>query len=918
MSEVTDFYLKSVKEVFDALKTGEKGLSKEDAAKRLSQYGENQLVTLRKTPRWLQFLLQFKEVLVIILVIAGVISFAIGNFSSGLIMFIIVLINAGIGYFQEYKAERIMDSLKKLVQSPAKVYRDQELTEVPQEKLVPGDIIYMEEGDKVPADIRVIESFNLRTNDFSLTGESMPQEKHSNTIKKKSSLADRDNMSYLGTTIASGNAKGVVVATGMDTELGKIASLAQEEKKSKSPLQMELQSIANRITVFAIIIAFFLFGVTIWQGLGINLALIYALGIAVAVVPQALPMQITVALSNGVARLAKKNAVIKKLSSVETLGSTEVICTDKTGTLTKNEMTVAYLWFDGQQYEVTGVGYEPEGKILNSKGKELTEKEIDKIEIMLDTATMASNAEIHEPDEDHPGWYPIGDPTEAALIAVSTKLGTRSPKEDEENPELKEFPFDSERKRMSSIRQFGKRKVLCMKGAIGSVLSVSKFIYKRGKAAKLTKKDMDKLEALNVEYSRKAMRVLAFGYRELKDEKRDYEMEDVEKNIILLGLMAMNDPPKEGVKEAIDGAHEAHIRTYIMTGDHAITAQAVGKEIHLSPKDKEAVVITGEELADIDDKKLKKIMKENESLIFSRVSPEDKLRIVKVLKGAGEVVAVTGDGVNDAPALKSAHIGVAMGSIGTDVAKEASELIILDDSFSTLVYAIREGRTIYNNLKKTILASLTSNGAELSIVLLGLVGVALFGWPIPILAIQVLAIDLLAEILPLTALTFDPGSKDLMTSPPRAQEEHILNKYTMIEVLFLGFIMGGLGFASFWMFIQRTGVELTMTHAFYPRATTLSYATIVFCQFVNILSRRYNYDSLFSSTFWNNKKILWSIVISIGLTMIAIYVPFINKFLGFAPLVLSDWVSVLIAMAIFLLAHESIKAFKRSRRGVAA
>ncbi len=918
MSEVTDFYLKSVKEVFGALKTGEKGLSKEDAAKRLSQYGENQLVALRKTPRWLQFLLQFREVLVIILVIAGVISFAIGSFGSGLIMFIIVLVNAGIGYFQEYKAERIMDSLKKLVQSPAKVYRDKELTELPQEKLVPGDIIYLEEGDKVPADIRIIESFNLRTNDFSLTGESMPQEKHSNTIKKKSSLADRDNMAYLGTTVASGDAKGVIVATGMNTELGKIASLAQEEKKSKSPLQMEMQSIANRITVFAIIIAVFLFGVTIWQGLGINLGLIYALGIAVAVVPQALPMQITVALSNGVARLAKKNAVIKKLSSVETLGSTNVICTDKTGTLTKNEMTVAYLWFDGQQYEVTGVGYEPEGKILNSSGKELTEDEIDKIEIMLDTATMASNAEIHEPDADHPGWYPIGDPTEAALITVSTKLGTRSPKEDEENPELKEFPFDSERKRMSSIRQFGKRKVLCMKGAIGSVLSVSKFIYKRGKAAKLTKKDIDMLDALNVEYSRKAMRVLAFGYRELKDEKRDYDMEDVEKNIILLGLMAMNDPPKEGVKEAIDGAHEAHIKTYIMTGDHAITAQAVGQQISLSPKNKEAVVITGEELSELDDKKLKKIMKDNESLIFSRVSPEDKLRIVKVLKSDGEVVAVTGDGVNDAPALKSAHIGVAMGSIGTDVAKEASELILLDDSFSTLVYAIREGRTIYNNLKKTILASLTSNGAELSIVLLGLAGVALFGWPIPILAIQVLAIDLLAEILPLTALTFDPGSKDLMTSPPRAQGEHILNRYTMLEILFLGFIMGGLGFASFWMFIQRTGVELTMTHAFYPRATTLSYATIVFCQFVNILSRRYNYDSLFSRTFWNNKKILWSIVISIGLTMIAIYTPFINKFLGFAPLVLSDWVSVLVAVAIFLLVHESIKVFKRSRRRVAA
>jgi len=914
MPEPGDFYLKTVKNCFEALNTSEKGLSNADAKKRLTQYGENQLIALAKTPKWLQFLLQFKDVLVIILLIAGIISYAIGDFRGGSIMFIIVLINAFIGYFQEHKAEHIMDSLKKLVQSPAKVYRDGELIELLQVKLVPGDILYLEEGDKVPADIRIIESFNLRTNDFSLTGESMPQEKHSNTMKKKSSLVDRDNMAFLGTTVATGNAKGVIVATGMSTELGKIAGLTQEEKKSKSPLQTEMQSIANRITVFAIIIAIMLFSVTIWQGLGMNLALIYALGIAVAVVPQALPMQITVALSNGVARLAKKNAVIKKLSSVETLGSTNVICTDKTGTLTKNEMTVKYIWFDSHQYEVAGVGYEPEGDILDSNGKKLTEQEIKKIEIMLDTATMASNAEIHAPDKDHSGWYPIGDPTEAALITVSTKLGTRSPNEDDENPELMEFPFDSERKRMTSIRQFDSKKVLCMKGAIDSVLSVSKYMYKRGKAAKLTKKDTEMLNTLNVEYSKKAMRVLAFGYRELKDEKHDYDMADVEKNIIMLGLMAMNDPPKEGVKEAINSAHEAHIKTYIMTGDHAITAQAVGQEISLSPKDKEAGVITGEELSEIDDKKLNKIMRENESLIFSRVSPEDKLRIVKVLKSAGEVVAVTGDGVNDAPALKSAHIGVAMGSIGTDVAKEASELVLLDDSFSTLVYAIREGRTIYNNLKKTIIASLTSNIGELTIVLLGLAGVALFGWPIPILVIQILAIDLLAEILPLTALTFDPGSRDLMTSPPRRQQEHILNRHTVSEILFFGFLMGALGFANFVMFMERTGAELTMTHDLYPQATTLSYATIVFCQFANILSRRYTYDSFFNSSFWSNKKILWSIVISIGFTMTAIYTPFINRFLGFAPLNFSDWVSVIAAAVLFLLAHEIIKVFKRLRR----
>ena len=629
-------------------------------------------------------------------------------------------------------------------------------------------------------------------------------------------------------------------------------------------------------------------------------------------------MQITVALSNGVARLARKNAVVKRLSSVETLGSTTVISTDKTGTLTKNEMTVRYLWFDGQQYEITGVGYEPKGSILDSNGKELTGEEIDKIEIMLDTATMASNAEIHEPDENHTGWYPIGDPTEAALITASTKLGTRSPREDEENPELQEFSFDSERKRMSSVRQFDNRVVLCMKGALDGILSISKHIYKNGKAEAITEQDIETIKRSSVEYSQKAMRVLAFGYRELQEGTRDYSMEDVEKNIIFLGLMAMSDPPKEGVKEAIEKAHEAHIKTFIMTGDHALTAQAVGKQISLSRTDKEVMVITGEELSETPDEKLQTIMKGNESLIFSRVSPEDKLRIVKTLKSQGEVVAVTGDGVNDAPALKSAHIGVAMGNIGTDVAKEASELILLDDSFSTLVYAIREGRTIYNNLKKTIIASLTSNGAELSIVLLGLVGVALFGWPIPILAIQILAIDLLAEILPLTALTFDPGSQDLMVSPPRSQEEHILNRYTMIEISFLGFLMGALGFINFGVFIQRTGVELDMAHALYPRATTLSYATIVCCQFVNILSRRYTYDSIFNSNFWNNKKILWSIIISIGFTLAAIYIPVVNHFVGFAPLTLKDWVTILASAAVFLSAHEIIKMVKRSKRIPAA
>ena len=912
MMKTADFYLKTVKQCFDELGTGENGLSTEEALRRLARHGENELVTVARTPQWLQFLLQFKDVFVIILVVAGTISFVTDDVRGGAIMFSIVLIDACLGYFQEHKAERIMDSLRRLVESPAKVYRDGGLTEVPHARIVPGDVLYIEEGDKVPADIRIVESLNLRTNDFSLTGESMPQDKHSRPLAKKSSLADRDNMAFLGTTVAAGNGRGIVLATGMNTEVGKIAGMAQGERKSKSPLQLEIQYIANRITVMAIGIGVVLFFVANWQGFGLGLALVYGLGIAVGVVPQALPMQITVALSNGVARLAGQSAVIKKLSSVETLGSTNVICTDKTGTLTKNEMTVKYIWFDGREYAVSGVGYEPKGQVRDSDGNALQEEELGELELLLDVATMASNAEIHGPDDDHPGWYPIGDPTEAALITASTKLGTRSENEDEENPELMEFSFDSRRKRMSSIRKFGDRKVLCMKGALGSVLSVSDSIYTNGGSAKLTDETVEMLNDLNAEYSKKAMRVLAFAYRELRD--KDYDLEDAEKDTILLGLMAMNDPAKEGVKEAVEAAHKAHIRTFIMTGDHAITAQAVGRQIHLSRDNEEAVVITGDELAELTDAELTQTMEDRVSLIFSRVSPEDKLRIVKVLKRTGQVVAVTGDGVNDAPALKSAHIGVAMGSIGTDVAKEASELILLDDSFSTLVFAIREGRTIFNNLKKTVVASMTTNAAELTIVLLGLAGATLHGWPIPILVVQMLAIDLLAEILPLTAFTFDPGTKDLMTSPPRKPAEHILNRPITMEIVFLGILMGGLGFANFVGFMARTGAELTIAHELYSRATTLAYTTIVFCQFVNILSRRYTYDTLFNRNLFSNKKMLWSIAISIGLILIAVYTPFVGGFFGFSPLTIVDWAGVLAGVAVFLVAHEVIKAVKRSRR----
>ena len=915
--EHEEYYRMKVKEALESLGTSEKGLSTSEAEKRLQEHGPNELTAEFRVPKWLMFLSQFKDLLVIVLIVAAAISFSIGSVRDATVMLIIVVINATIGFAQEYKVSRILESLKNLIRSPAKVIRDGELSELSQDKLVPGDIIHLEAGDKVPADTRIIESFDLRTDDFALTGESMPQGKTSNAIEEASVIGDRDNMAFMGTTVTSGSAKGLVVRTGMDTEMGKIAGMTERTTDVKTPLEKELSALARWLTVTVVIIGALLFVVATMQGFTFFTSMVYALGIAVALVPQALPAQVTVSLSTTSKRLADRNAVVRSLPSVETLGSTSVISTDKTGTLTRNELMATRVWFDNRYFTMTGSGYEPKGDIQDDSGKALDQEEIERIEIMMDAATMASNAEIHPPDEDHTGWYPVGDPTEAALVAMSTKLGTRSPTEDEENPELQEFPFDSERKLMSSVRQFDDRQQLAMKGAPDSVLKISKHIYLGGKAVPMTDEHRKKITSTNEEFSKQALRVLAIAYRPLEPGGKDYEMEEVEKDVIFLGLVGMIDPPREGVREAIGECHDSGIRTFIMTGDHAITAQAIGMEIGLSDSSSPSPVFTGKELKTLSDEKLKGTMQENESLIFSRVDPEDKLRIVELLEESGEVVAVTGDGVNDAPALKKADIGVAMGRIGTDVAKEASELVLLDDSFPTLVHAVREGRTIYNNLRKTVLASLTTNAAELFVVLLGLAAVAMRNWAIPILAIQILAIDLLAEIMPLTFLSYDPPPEDVMKRPPRDLGEHIVNIRSSVEVILLGLLIGGLSFVNYALFMSRSGTTFTVEAAdptLYARATTIAYLTIAFCQFSNILSRRHEYGTIVSRNLFSNRILLLSIVGSIALMLAAIYTPLVRRFLQFEPPSLLDWTYVVGAGLVYLLIFELMKVFKRLRR----
>ncbi len=924
----TEYYRMTVDEVLEDLDTSVEGLSADEAEARREEHGENVLVTAGAPSKLLMFLSQFKDLLVLVLIFAGLGSYVIAavegswaNFRDGSVMFLIVILNAVIGFIQEHKASRIVEELRELIRSPADVVRDGDVTEVAQRQLVPGDVVRIEEGDKVPADLRLMESFNLRTNEFSLTGESMPQDKQTNALSGSLVLGDRDNMAFVGTTVVSGTATGVVVKTGMDTELGRIATMTEETSEVASPLQDELDLLARRLTAAVIVISVALFGVALWQGLGWLVSVTYALGVAVACVPQALPAQLTVAMSTASRRLAGKNAVVKSLPSVETLGSTNVICTDKTGTLTRNEMTVKTAWFNGWHYTFTGIGYEPEGEILLEGKDPLGQEQIDEIEVMMDAATMASNAEIHPPDDDHPNWYPVGDPTEAALITMSTKIGTRAENEDEENPEIQEFPFTSERKRMSSVRDFGDRHVLTMKGSTDALLEISKYIYRDGGAEPITDEDWKTVQLVNREYSERALRVLAIAYRPLEETGEDYVEEEVEKDVIFLGLVGIIDPAREGVREAVEECHDAHIRTYMITGDHAVTAQAIAHEIGLAHEGEELPVIRGQEMADLSDDSLVETMREHDSLIFSRVDPADKLRVVTLLEERmDQVVAVTGDGVNDAPALKRAHIGVAMGQTGTDVAKEAAEVVLLDDSFPTLVHAVEEGRTIYNNIRKVVLASLTTNTAELVAVLLGLVGIAIGNMAIPILAIQVLAVDLLAEIMPLTFLCFDPPGPGVMTRQPRSRSEHILQPVSGGEVLFLGSTIGILAVANFILYMLRHGGILTQGDVgtvAYMRASTMTWLTIGYCQFVNILSWRYQYRTIFSRNILTNKILLSSIGVSIVMVLIGVYAPYVSSFLEFASIGLVDWLFVWGAALVFLGCWEGLKALRRARsRGV--
>ncbi len=632
----------------------------------------------------------------------------------------------------------------------------------------------------------------------------------------------------------------------------------------------------------------------------IQLSFLFAISIAAACVPQGLPAQISVALSLGVGRMAKRNAVVRKLSAVETLGATTVIGSDKTGTITKNEMTITHGYMDGRVFEVGGEGYNPKGSILE-EGKRVSGGGLDTLKCFLLDGFLASKGRVNPPDHSHGNWYAIGDPTEAAFTPLAIKAGLDPTRLEKEYPLFMELPFDSDRKRMVIIRRHKGKMIGYMKGGLESVLAVCTHVNRKCEAVPMTAAEKKRLMEKGDEFAAQALRVIALAYRDFPKGANRFSVKESERDFVFAGFVTMLDPPRFGVKEAFSDAYDAHLRILMITGDNALTASAIAKRIGMRSENGEVPIFTGDQMRQMSDAQLKRVLK-SQSIIFSRVSPHDKYRIVVLLKQMGEVVAVTGDGVNDTLSLKKADIGVAMGKVGSEVAKQASEIVLLDDNFRTIVYAIREGRTIFHNLRKNILANIVANNGELTCVLLGFVGMA-FGLPAPITAVQILSVDMLAEIMPLAALTFDPGEEGLMKESPRNLNEHVLNWKSLRGLVFYGFWIGAMAFFSFVMVHKVEGASLASGRA-------AAYLGIVFGQFMNILSARTE-KSFFSRYLFTNPQLWISFAISLALISVIIYVKSVSAWFGFEAVSLPHLIYPAMGGLLILVLHEGEKLIKK-------
>jgi Ca2+-transporting ATPase len=931
--------------LFAQHQTSPQGLTQTEAQKRLEFYGSNELKAKKRTSYLLQFLGEFKDIMVIILILAVILAFLAGETVDALIILIIVILNATIGFLQEFKAEKAIEALKKLMAPYAKVIRDGKVKKIPAKELVPGDILILEEGDHITADAVLFEENELQTQEAALSGESVSVQKNACPIKETQENEEichppsPDNMVFMGTIVTHGNGKAIVIKTGMDSEMGKIAALTTETKKDLSPLEKELKNIGvfvGKLT-FVISLVLFLYGILV-QGRSFLDTLLFAVSVAVAAVPEGLPATITIALAIGVQRLAKNNAIVKQLSSVETLGATTVICSDKTGTLTKNEMTVKELYFDCYRANISGAGYAPEGTVQieqagempftvgkneeNSlKFSDLKEKRsglAKGLEMFFLTIGFCNNASLTQEQE---RWNMVGDPTEGALLTLMYKSGFEFDDVQKNYERVHEFPFDSVRKRMTVlVREKNSGKIFAFtKGAPISILQISDHILVNANAIRMDEKSQKEFTLKNEQMAENALRVLGFSFKELtlheqklweKEGKNALMKEEIEKNMVFLGLTGMIDPPRPEVKKAIELTKKAGIRVYIITGDHGLTAKAVAQNLGLLEKN-EHLILSGEELDQLSTSELKSLLSKPElQIIFARVSPEHKLRVVSALKELGEIVAVTGDGVNDAPALKRADIGVAMGS-GTDVSKEAANMVLTDDSFSTIVKAIQEGRTIYENLKKFIFFIFSSNIGELVTIFAAI----LLFLPAPLTAIFILIINLFTDVLPALALGVEPHDVDIMDKKPRRPQERMLKKEFLIRIFSSGVFIGVIVVATFIFELSYLGWnwgEPLKTDSFaYAKSSTMAFVLLVMIQMAHAFNAKSEYQSILKSKPFQNGKLLLAVLISIIITIVVVEVPFFQKYLKTVHLELWEWLTITAASFSIIFIEEVRKFFVR-------
>lgn len=1001
------------------------GLSTETALAKLKQYGKNTIKAKRHTPLILQFFKQFADVLVVILLCAAGIAFYVGEKVDSIIIASIVLLNALIGFFQEYKAERAIEALRNMLQPKARVLRDNEEKLIDAKLLVPGDVIVLSEGDKVPADCQLINANELTINESVLTGESVPVSKHmaietgggsmqsgsseyaafhATKLTDSSGLSDlsssrelaNEHKLFMGTEVAHGTALALVIATGGATEFGKIAQLTTETKKDLSPLQKELKHIGGVVGKITLIIAtlLFLVGLLI-QKRDLVDTMLFAISVAVAAVPEGLPTTITVALALGVQRLAKNNAIVKQLSSVETLGSTTVICSDKTGTLTKNEMTVQQLFLDSHSVAITGVGYEPVGELSAYKSElqsnaptnfiTFTKDTLhllayknpvfyEHLELLMRSAVLCNNARLtfvespvalpgaqkkgvfsflnsstknsntalyESAQEEHVtlnlsgtgSWKILGDPTEGALLTAAEKAGYSGVEILTQYRRIFELPFDSQTKRMIVCAENTQTHEVTAyaKGAPDGLLNLCTTILEDGKIVELTEEKKKNILLKTEEMAHNALRTIGVAYKTVGTRARPdhqdgvdaeeaeaenphvkFSRNELETDLTFLGIFGMIDPPRDEVKEAVKLTHKAGIRTFIITGDHGTTAHAVARQLGIV-KPFGVNIVTGEMLNGISDEKLLSLVAPGQETIFARVSPEHKLRVVNVLKNAGEVVAVTGDGVNDAPALKRADIGIAMGITGTDVSKEAANMILADDSFGSIVKAVIEGRTIYENMKKFIFFIFSSNIGELLAILIAI----LIGLPAPLTAVLILLINTLTDVFPALALGVEPVERAILENPPRKATERIMNKKFIIRYsiagLYIGVVTVGMFIWNLYMHGWRFGERISTDTSIYQESASVAFVTITLLQMIHVFSCRSESESVFKMNIFSNLTLLFATFSSAILSVLFVELPFFQKYLGTSSLSALHYTVILFMSFTVLFVEEFRKYYAYTR-----